>query len=221
MKQLLLCGLISQGLWSWSPTFHEVQTKLASRMVPAPLAAMLHAQREILLTAGRGQSSDEPPTVEQVEAQFNRILALSENHPSQRQLARELGVLAHMVQVLTDPAATQGMTPIRTSFMTYGDENLRRMVLTRQSPWAVTAPIDPKPRILAWTREKFDRHAVLLEHFDQQRNARLGEWDELSLPFAQLQLSFSAGVHATANLWILLWRAGGDKWPMPAEIPAH
>lgn len=219
MKQIVLFGLISQGLWSWSPTFHEVQTKLASRMVPAPLAALLHAQRETLLTAGRGQSSDEPPTVEQVEAQFNRILALSEGNPSQRQLARELGILGHMVQVLTDPAATQGMTPIRTSFLAYGDENLRRMVLTRQSPWAVTAPIDPKPRILAWTREKFDRHAVLLEHFDQERNTRLGEWDELSLPFAQLQLSFSAGVHATANLWILLWRAVGDKWP--AEIPAH
>jgi len=32
------------------------------------------------------------------------------------------------------------------------------------------------------------------------------------VPFAQLQLSYSNAVNATANLWILLWRAVGDQW---------
>jgi hypothetical protein len=221
LRNGLLLFAMAPALWSWSPIFHEVQTKLASRMVPAPMAALLHAQRAVLLQAGRGQSSDEPPTVEQVVEQFNRILALSEGRLSQRQLAHELGILAHMVQVLTDPGATQGVTPLRTIFSDYADENLGRMILTRQPAWAVTASIDPKPKILAWTREKFDRHALLLDHFDQQRNARIGDWDELSMPFAQLQLSFSGGVHATANLWILLWRAAGDRWLLPSEYPSH
>jgi hypothetical protein len=221
VKRFLLWLAISPGLWSWSPIFHEVQTKLASRMVPAPMAALLHAQRAVLLEAGRGQSSDEPPTVEQVEEQFDRILVLSQGNPSQRQLVKELGVLAHMVQVLTDPSATQGVTPLRASFTAYADENLGRMVLTRQPAWAVDAALNPRPRILEMTREKFDRHRVLLDHFDQDRNARLGTWDELSMPFAQLQLSFTSGVHATANLWILLWRAAGDSWPLPSELRAH
>lgn len=221
MKQVLFWFALAPSLWSWSPLFHEVQTKLASRMVPAPMAAMLHGQRGVLLAAGRGQPSDEPPTVEQIEEQFQRILVLSEANPSPRQLARELGTLAHLVQVLTDPGVTQGVTPLRIHFQAYGDENLGRMMLTRQPAWAVAGDLDPKPRILAWTREKYDRHAVLLDYFDSERNARLGVWDELSLPFAQLQLSFSSGVHATANLWILLWRAVGDRWPVPAPHAAH
>ena len=65
--------------------------------------------------------------------------------------------------------------------------------------------------------DQFDRHGLLMEHFDQERNVRVGAWDELSIPFAQLQLAFSEGTHATANLWILLWRAVGDRWPLPTE----
>lgn len=218
MKRLCTClALAAPALLSWSPTFHEVQTKLASRMVPAPMAALLHANRDVLLQAGRGQSSDEPPTVEEVEEQFHRILALSEGNPGQRQLVKELGLLAHQVQVLTEPSATQGVTPLRVAFTTYADENLGRMVLTRRPVWALTAVYDPRPKILEWTREKFDRHGLLMEHFDQERNVRVGAWDELSIPFAQLQLAFSEGTHATANLWILLWRAVGDRWPLPTE----
>ena len=40
----------------------------------------------------------------------------------------------------------------------------------------------------------------------------MGAWDDLSVPFAQLQLAYSNGVNATANLWIQLWRAVGDQW---------
>jgi len=41
--------------------------------------------------------------------------------------------------------------------------------------------------------------------------------DDLSLPFAQVQLAFSNGVHATANLWILLWRSAGHQWEILGE----
>jgi hypothetical protein len=70
-------------------------------------------------------------------------------------------------------------------------------------------------------REKFDRHRALLDHFDQEKARRIGEWDELSVPFAQLQLSFSGGIQATANLWILLWRSVGDRWPQPSTKSVH
>lgn len=221
MKRLLALLALGPVLCAWSPTFHEVQTKMASRMVPAPMAAMLHEQRDFLLQEARGRSHDEPPTVEQVQEQFDRIVAASEAGIGRRQLARELGILARMVQLLTDPGAVPGGFPLRANLIAYGDENLRRMVLTRQPAWAASGPLDPKPAILGWTREKFDRHNLLLEHFDQQRDARLGEWDERSVPFAQLQLSFTSGVHATANLWILLWRAVGDRWPAISAVPVR
>ena len=208
---LVLFG--SQLAWGWSPTFHEVQSKLAARMVPRPMAELLQGQRQVFLEAARGISNDEPPTVEQVEEQFDRIVRMSEAGIRPRQLAKELGVLAHLVQVLADPGATHGVTALREQFSAYGDANLGRMVLTREPVWALESDGDPRPRLLAIVREKFDRHRTLLDHFDQERSKRIGEWDELSIPFAQLQLAFSGGIHATANLWILLWRIVGDRWP--------
>ncbi len=62
---------------------------------------------------------------------------------------------------------------------------------------------------------KLERNRRLRDHFDEGAGRRIGPWDELSLPFAQLQLAFSTGVHATANLWILVWRAAGDQWEIP------
>jgi len=63
---------------------------------------------------------------------------------------------------------------------------------------------------------KQERNRRLREHFDEGTGKRLGPWDDLSLPFAQMQLAFSNGVHATANLWILVWRIAGDQWELPA-----
>jgi len=98
--RILATVLLPQLLWGWSPTFHEVQAKLAARMIPGPMAALLQANRAVFLEAARGVANDEPPTVEQVEEQFDRIIAMSEAGLRPRQLVRELGVLGHMVQVL-------------------------------------------------------------------------------------------------------------------------
>lgn len=220
LRLLALLGL-SQALGAWSPAFHEVQSKLAARMVPRPMAELLHAQREVFLEAARGIANDEPPTVEQVEEQFERIVRLSEKGLRPRQLAKELGTLAHMVQVLADPGATHGVSALREQFTAYGDANLGRMVLTREPAWALQPAAEARPRLLLAAREKFDRHRALLEHFDQERSRRIGEWDERSIPFAQLQLAFSGGIHATANLWILLWRSVGDRWPQVSAVGGH
>ena len=209
-----LCFVTS--LSAWSPAFHEVQSKIAARMVPGPMARFLSDNRAIMLDAARGVANDEPPTVEQVEEQYQRIVAMSEAGARPRQLARELGVLAHMVQVLSDPGATYGVSPLRETFTAYADENLGRMILTRAPAWALGSDLDPRPRLLRIADEKFDRHRRLLDHFDQSTSKRTGDWGELSIPFAQLQLAFSGGIQATANLWILLWRAVGDRWPVDA-----
>jgi len=55
------------------------------------------------------------------------------------------------------------------------------------------------------------------ECFDEPTGKRKGGWDELSVPFAQLQLSFSNGINGTANIWIQLWRAVGDQWQIPGD----
>jgi hypothetical protein len=160
-------------------------------------------------------ANDQIPAPEDVEEQFQRILQISEEQHRPELLVRELGTLAHMAQLLLDPSATAGVTPLREQFETYGDEHLPRLVANREPFWALTEPLDPRPRLLKWSDVKYERHRLLLKHFDLATGRRVGSWDILSPPFAQLQLSYSNGVNATANLWIQTWRAVGELWETP------
>lgn len=211
----LLLLVLGPALAAWSPKVHETQTQLATGLIPTRMAAFLQRHAAELALGARGTPSDQPPTVEDVEEQFLRVLRLSEQKRRSPQLVRELGTLAHMVQLLIDPSATAGMTPLRERFQDYGDEHLHRLVVSREPFWAVAAPLDPRPALLSWSSTKWDRHRHLLEHFDMQAGTPRGSWDLLSVPFAQLQLSFSNGVNATANVWIQTWRAAGDLWEVP------
>jgi hypothetical protein len=161
--------------------------------------------------------NDQVPSVEAVEDQFRRIVAMSEEHRNSEAIVRELGVLAHMVQLLTDPSATAGITPLREQFEAYGDEYLPKLTAYREPFWALQAPLDPRPHLLEWAKVKYERHALLLPFIDPSSGKRRGTWDVLSTPFGQLQLSFSNGVNATANIWIQLWRAVGDFWDGPGR----
>lgn len=210
----------STALPAWSPRFHEVQTALAAGLVPKDMGRMLRAHGEDLLAGARGAGSDQVPTVEEVEAQFQRILRMSAERRRQGQIVRELGELARQVQLLADPSATAGMTALRERFEAYGNEHLARLVVTREPYWAIDAPYDARPRLLDLYRQKYVRHHDLAPHFDPEKSQPIGTWDVLSVPFAQLQLAFSGGVNATANFWILAWRAAGENWdvpPPPAE----
>jgi hypothetical protein len=204
--------LLAPGLSAWSPSFHEHQTMLAVRLVPRRMQAFLTAHSGALIQGARGQGNDQVPTVEDVEEQFRQIAALTGQSARSERLARELGTLGHQVQLLMDPSAIQGATPLRDSFEAYADEQLPRLALCREPFWAVKAPLNPRPPLLRWARTKFERHQALQECFDERAGKRIGAWDQLSVPFAQLQLSYSNGINATANLWILLWRAVGDQW---------
>lgn len=186
-------------------------------MVPKGMNRYLAAHEEALLEGARGVASDQVPTVEEIEAQFQHILALSEAHKPAPAVVRELGILAKQVQLLTDPSATVGVTPFRATFESFGDEHLKELVLCREPAWAVVGPVDPKPKLLFLTETKYARHRSLLPSVEAETGRRLGVWDRLSIPYGQLQLSFSTGVNATANLYILLWRAAGDLWTLPEE----
>lgn len=204
---------------AWSPEFHEAQTSRAVRLLPRRMTAFLTTYQRELLDGARGQSNDQVPTVEAVEDQFRRVVELTEDRKRPERIVSELGKLAHQVQLLTDPSALVGTSPLREAFMAYGDEKLPRLALSVEPFWAVTAPLDPRPRLLQWARTKFERHEALLQCYDEGTGRRIGPWDELSVPFALLQLSFSNGVNATANVWIQLWRAVGDQWDAPGEEP--
>ena len=210
-----LVALLAPQLAAWSPRFHEAQTMLAVRLAPRRMAAFLAAHPAELRQGARGQANDQVPTVEDVEQQFQEIVALSEDTRRPERLVRELGTLAHQVQLLMDPSAVRGASPMRDSFEAYANEKLPRLILSREPFWAVKAPLDPRPPLLRWAKVKYERHQALLECFDEKTGRRVGPWDELSVPFAQLQLSYSNGVNATANLWIQLWRAVGDRWQEP------
>jgi hypothetical protein len=178
---------------------------------------LLDANLPALMSGARGIPSDKIPSIEDVENQFLNVLKVSEDHRPPQVLCRELGVLAHMVQLLMDPSASSGVTPLRVHFENYGDENLMKMVVNREPFWAVTAPLDPRPKLLEWERTKLERHRTLLDCFDMTSGKPVGPWDTLSVPFAQLQLAFSNSVNATANLWIQLYRAAGGDWPIEQE----
>ena len=208
---------LAPGLQAWSPRFHEQPTRMALNLSPRRMARFLEAHGHELMQGARGQSSDQVPTVEEVEAQFQHIVELTEQKGRPERLARELGVLAHQVQLLMDPSAIRGNTPLRDSFEAYGDEKLGHLALSRERFWATSSPLDPRPELLQWANQKFERNRVLQTFFDSKTERRLGPWDDLSLPFAQLSLAYSNGIHATANLWILLWRAVGDQWLAQTE----
>jgi hypothetical protein len=212
LRRFALTVLLAPILGAWSPRFHEAQTTLAVKLAPHRMAQFLRSHSEELLQGARGQNSDQVPTVEEVEEQFQRIVALTEQKRRPALLVKELGILAHQIQLLMDPSAIHGATPLRDAFEAYGDEKLVRLVLSREPFWAVRGPLDPRPALLRWTTRKFERNTTLQPFFDDKTGRRVGPWDDLSLPFAELQLAYSNGVHATANGWILLWRAVGDQW---------
>lgn len=216
-RRLPFCAvLLVAPLAAWAPRLHEAATVKAVRMVPRRLSLLLRAHPQILLEAAKGQANDQPATAADVESEFRTILRMSREGMSAEDLVRELGVLAHLVQSLDDPSCTTGVTPLRDTFEAYADENLPKLVVTKEPYWALNGPLDPAPRLEAWAATKAARTALLQGCVDAS-GKRLGPWDDLSLPFAQLQLSFSNSVHATANLWILLYRQAGAFWPLPAD----
>lgn len=210
---LLLC---LGPLAAWSPRTHEAQTVKAMRLVPRRMAALLKAHSQALLEGARGVANDQPPTVETVEAQFRTLLRLSEEHRPAEDIVRDLGVLAHQVQLLTDPSATEGVSPLRESFETYAEDHAAHLLVTQEPYWAATGGLEPAPALRQLFALKLERNRRLRSHFNEATGKRIGPWDDLSVPFAQMQLSFSNGVYATANLWILVWRAAGDQWETPA-----
>ena len=208
---LLACG----PLCAWSPRVHEAQTARAVRLLPRRMAALLRAHPQALLEGARGVANDQPPTVEQVEAQFRTLLRISEEHRRPEEIVHDLGLMAHQVQLLTDPSAMEGVSPLRESFEAYADENFPHLLVTQEPYWASKGSLDPGPVLRQFLAVKQERNRRLKDHFDEVAGRRIGPWDDLSLPFAQMQLAFSNGVNATANLWILVWRAAGDQWEIP------
>lgn len=212
-----LASLFCTVLSAYSPAFHEAQTRMALGLIPKSMQAFLKQHEGELIQGARGDQARQVPTVEELEEQYRRVLKVSEDKRRPSLVARELGQLAHMVQLFMDPSASQGMSVVRERFQAYGDEHLSKLALTFESFWAVKAPLDPRPSLLTWSETKWERHRTLLEHIDPDTGVRKGPWDTLSIPYAQLQLSFSNGVHATANLWILSYRAAGAHWALPAS----
>ena len=208
--------LLSMPLAAWTPRLHEAETVKAVRMVPRRLALLLRAHPQTLLEAAKGQANDQPATAEDVESEFRTILRMSKEGIGAEDLTRELGILAHLVQSMNDPSCTTGVTPLRDTFEAYADEKLPRLVVTKEPFWALEGPLDPAPKLQAWAARKAER-TKQLEGCVDATGKRLGPWDDLSLPFAQLQLSFSNSVHATANLWLLLYRQAGALWPLPPD----
>lgn len=206
--------LISLPLAAWTPKVHETLTAKSLRMIPRPMADFLRAHPQALREGAKGMANYDPPTAEAVEAQFRTVLRMSQEGRRPEDIVRDLAVLARMVQALQDPGCVAGTGPLRDQFETYADEKLPHLLVSREPYWALKAPLDPAPRLKAWESRRGERHLRLREHFDFAKGKRIGPWDDLSMPFAQLQLGFSNAVNATANIWILVYRAAGDQWPL-------
>ena len=216
LRALVAVLVVAAPLPAWVPRLHEAMTVKAARMTPRRLSLLLRSHPQLLLDAARGQANDQPATAADVDSEYRTILRMSKEGIGAEALVRELGTLAHLVQSMEDPSCTTGVTPLRDTFEAYADEKLPKLLVTKEDFWALEGDPDPAERIQAWAATKAAR-TKLLEGCVDATGKRLGPWDDLSLPFAQLQLSFSNSVHATANLWLLLYRQVGALWPLPED----
>ncbi|MCL1907905.1 MAG: hypothetical protein FWG12_00880 [Holophagaceae bacterium] len=209
---LLAATLISLPSFAWSPKVHSEQTRLAKGLIPRAMADFLDQHARAANEAAAINNNTPVPTPEDVEKQFDKIINISQNGRPAREIAVELAKLANMAQLLTDPSATRGLTSMRRVFSGYADENFDRLVAVREPLTAATGDLDPGPAIQTWSQTKYERYRTLLNYVNPDNGAKSGTWDLLSVPFAQMQLGFSAGVNATANLWIYAWRSVGGLW---------
>jgi hypothetical protein len=176
------------------------------------MARFLDQYESVLMEAAGGVGNAVVPTPEEVEEQFHKVLDASEAGRPAREIVRELGRLANMAQLLTDPSSTAGFTFVRSAMSEYADGHLKDLVAVREPLFAARGDHGVRAAVHVWDRVKYERFRALSAHVDPATGARVGSWDALSVPFAQMQLGFSAGVGATANLWIFAWRAVGDLW---------
>lgn len=204
--------LAVQPLAAWSPSFHEAQTRMALTQVPRALRVYLESHRTALMEAARGLPNDRVPMPEEVLEQFQRIVNFSQDRKGHEVLVRELGILAHMIQLMTDPSALQGASGLRSHFEAYADGQFKDVVLTREDYWAHKGVPDLSGKLQEYSRIKTERLQRLAPTFDPETRRRIGAWDRLSPAFGVLQASYSQGVHATANLWILAYRLCGESW---------
>jgi len=208
----LVATLICLPGFAWSPKVHSEQTRLAMSLIPKAMASFLDRHAPVLYAAAAGTTNAPVPTPEEVEKQFFRIIQISEDGRPTREIVIELGRLANMAQLLTDPSATTGLTFIRRVFSSFADEHFSKLVAVREPLIAATGDPEPGPVIQAWSRTKYERYRSLTGYINPDTGAKNGTWDTLSVPFAQMQLGFSDGVNATANLWIYAWRSVGGLW---------
>lgn len=212
LHRLLAAALLALPLAAFSPRFHDMQTRLAITLVPRGMASILRAHPEALSRGAQGSTHEQGPTVEEVEAQFHRVLRLSQEGRRTEEIVRELGILARMAQLLADPSTLRGGGQLRDTYQHFADEKIPRLVLTREPYWSLGENLDPRPQLAEVAKRKYQRNQTLDPFIDPLTGQRANAWDELSIPFAQLQLSFNEGVHTTANLWILAWRMAGSAW---------
>jgi hypothetical protein len=206
----MFCAL-SLPCAAWSPQVHALQTRVAKGLIPTAMARFIEQHEAVLLEAS-GLGNAEVPSPEDVEAQFLKVLKISEDGRQSKEIVRELGRLGNMAQLLTDPSATGGFTFTRRVFSDFADEHYKRLVAVNEPLFAVKGELSPRSALQVWSRVKYERYRILSDYVHPETGARIGVWDTLSVPFANMQLGFSSGVNATANLWILAWRAAGDLW---------
>jgi hypothetical protein len=176
------------------------------------MANFLDQHNAALFEASAKVGSIQAPTPEDVEQQFDKVVKMSEGGKPPKEIVHELGRLAIMVQLMTDPSVTGGLTSVQRTFSAFADEHFDKLAAARESLIAAKGELDPRPTIHAWSRQKYERYRILASHINPSTGAKIGTWDTLSVPFAQMQLGFSSGINATANIWIYAWRAAGEYW---------
>jgi hypothetical protein len=208
----LAAAIVGMPCAAWSPKVHSLQTSLAKGIVPRGMANFLDQHGAALFEASAKVGSMQAPTPEDVEQQFDKVVKMSEGGKSPKEIIQELGRLACMVQLLSDPSVTGGLTKAQRTFSAFADEHFDKLAAAREPLFAARGDLDPRPAIHAWSRQKYERYRILTRHINLDTGAKIGSWDTLSVPFAQMQLGFSSGINATANIWIYAWRAAGGHW---------
>jgi hypothetical protein len=226
---------------AWTGPIRDRAALEASRMMPASLRLLLERHRDDLLAGVRQPSDHERSPMHTLledqaapsaasalrDATMGAIGLLDQQAPFS-EVVRQLGVVAHAVGDLNDPAQVSDADPReaswRSDYAAYVESNLGTYPLVFhgwESPPLDDASRPVEQRLLdfgaatAGRARRYYRH-VSAAYDPANKNPLAVRFDIRSLPYGIGSLSWSNIVTDTARVWLFVWKqAHGDLHGTP------
>ncbi len=217
----------------WPEGVQARALELSTRLMPASLRRILERHQRAVAEGARRAAREghaQGPlqadgSADRLAVSLARISALLDGHAPMKEVAREMGVAAHLVADLSNPFRTApgdtAAAAYQRRFARYLDERLPKLRVVFEG---YTHPLLEQGDLPAFGRRLADRSRSYVDdligayrRFDATPDPAL--FDERSVPFGVASLSFSRTVTDTARAWLHAWRrAHGDLGGLPYPL---